>query len=104
MSIQPDVGSGPRKTYVILRRRGWARPEDLQSAGERSSAEGAKTPDDLRWIRSYVTAETDGSFGTICIYQASSEQAIRDHAARADLPTDEIVEVADTVVGQPDPS
>jgi hypothetical protein len=104
MSIKTDVGRGPMKTYVILRRRGWATPEHLQAAGARSTAEGDKTPDDIRWIRSYVTAETDGSVGTICIYQASSEEAIRDHAARADLPTDEIVEVADTVIGRPDPS
>jgi uncharacterized protein DUF4242 len=89
-------------TYIILRRRGWATPEDLQAAGARSTAEGEKMSDDVRWIRSYVTAETDGSIGTICVYQASSEEAIRDHAARADLPTDEIVEVADTVGGRPD--
>jgi hypothetical protein len=104
MSIKTDVGRGPMKTYVILRRRGWATPDHLQAAGARSTAEGDKTPDDIRWIRSYVTAETDGSVGTICVYQASGEEAIRDHAARADLPTDEIVEVADTVIGRPDPS
>jgi hypothetical protein len=92
------------KTYIILRRRGWTTPEDLQAAGARSTAEGEKMSDDVRWIRSYVTAETDGSLGTICIYQASSEEAIRDHDSRADLPTDEIVEVADTVIGRLDPS
>jgi hypothetical protein len=92
------------KTFIILRRRGWATPEDLQAAGARSTAEGDKMSDDVRWIRSYVTAETDGSLGTICIYQASSDEAIRDHATRADLPTDEIVEVADTVIGRTDPS
>ena len=92
------------KTYIIQRRRGWATPEDLQAAGARSTAEGDKMSGDLRWIRSYVTAEADGSIGTVCIYQASSEQAILDHASRADLPTDDIVEVADTVVGRPDPS
>jgi Protein of unknown function (DUF4242) len=69
-----------------------------------ATAEGDKMSDDVCWIRSYVTAETDGSLGTICIYQASGEEAIRGHAARADLPTDEIVEVADTVIGRPDPS
>ncbi len=92
-------------TYVILRRQGWRSPADLEAAAERSRQVGdEEMPDDIRWIRSYVTAETDGSVGTICIYQASGEEAIRDHAARADLPTDEIVEVADTVIGRPDPS
>ena len=33
--------------------------------------------DDVRWIRSYVTAEPDGTVGTVCIYQASSPEAIR---------------------------
>lgn len=91
------------KTYVILRRNGWTTPEESQAAGARSSAEGAKMSDDLRWIRSYVLAEADGSIGTVCIYQATSEQALRDHTVRADLHLDEIVEVADTVVVRPDP-
>jgi DNA-binding CsgD family transcriptional regulator len=41
--------------------------------------------------------------GTVCIYQASSPEAIRTHAYRAGLPVDEIVAVADTVVVRPDP-
>ncbi len=92
------------ETYVILRRGGWRTVEDLQEAAARSTAEGEKTPDDVRWIRSYVTAEQDGSVGTVCIYQASSPEAIRVHASRADLPIDEIVKVADTVVVRPDPA
>jgi hypothetical protein len=91
------------QTYVILRRGGWATPKDLEEAAGRSTAEGEQMPDDIRWIRSYVTAETDGSVGTVCIYQASSPEAIREHASRADLPADEIIAVADTVVVRPDP-
>jgi hypothetical protein len=90
-------------TYAILRRNGWPTGGDLQEAAARSTAEGDQMPDDIRWIRSYVLAETDGSVGTVCIYQASSPEAIREHAKRADLPVDEIVEVADTVVVRPDP-
>jgi hypothetical protein len=91
------------QTYVILRRNGWASPDDLQAAAARSTAEGDQMPDDVRWIRSYVLAETDGSVGTVCIYQASSPEAIREHAKRADLPADEIIEVADTVIVRLDP-
>jgi hypothetical protein len=90
-------------TYVILRRNGWRTADDLGEAAERSTAEGERMPDDVRWIRSYVTAETDGGVGTVCIYQASSPEAIRRHASAADLPVDEIVKVADTVVVRPDP-
>ena len=58
--------------------------------------------DDIRWIRSYVLEEGDG-VGTVCIYQASSPEAIRAHAAAAGLPVDEIIRVADTVLVRPDP-
>jgi hypothetical protein len=91
-------------TYVILRRSGWSSPEKLQQAAERSTAEGEKMPDDVRWIRSYVLEEGGGSVGTVCIYQASSPEAIRRHARAADLPVDEIVKVADTVVVRDDPA
>jgi len=60
-------------------------------------------PDDVRWIRSYVLDEGAGSVGTVCIYQATSPEAIRKHASLADLPVDEIIEVADTVIVRPDP-
>ena len=50
-----------------------------------------------------MLAEEDGSLGTVCIYQATSPEAIREHARRAGLPVDEIVAVADTVVVRPDP-
>lgn len=90
-------------TYAILRRNGWRTPDDLQAAAERSTAEGEKMTDDVRWIRSYVLGEENGSVGTVCIYQASSPEAIRRHAENADLPVDEIVPVADTVVVREDP-
>jgi hypothetical protein len=91
------------ETYVILRRNGWRTAEDLKEAAERSLAEGERMSEDIRWIRSYVTAEPDGTVGTVCIYQASSPEAIRSHASRAGLPVDEIVKVADTVIVRPDP-
>jgi hypothetical protein len=91
-------------TYVILRRSGWKSPQDLEEAAARSTAEGDKRPDDIRWIRSYVLEEGGGSVGTVCIYQASSEDAIREHAGAADLPVDEVVKIADTVKVREDPS
>ncbi len=91
-------------TYVILRRNGWQSAADLQEAAARSSQVGdEEMSDDIRWIRSYVLDEGDGAVGTVCIYQASSPEAIREHAQRADLPADEIIPVADTVIVRPDP-
>ena len=89
--------------YAILRRSGWRTPADLEAAAERSTAEGEKRSDEVRWIRSYVLAEDGGSVGTVCIYEATSPEAIRRHAERADLPVDEIVAIADTVIVRPDP-
>jgi hypothetical protein len=90
-------------TYVILRRDGWRTPEDLARAAERSTAAGDDMPDEVRWIRSYVTEEPGGMLGTVCIYQATSPEAIRRHAGAADLPATEIIQVADTVIVRPDP-
>jgi hypothetical protein len=91
-------------TYVIRRRNGWKTPEELQAAAARSKQIGDdEMSDDIRWIRSYVVAEDDGGLGTVCIYQASSPEAIRDHAERVGMPADEISPVADTVIVRPDP-
>ncbi|HTR88887.1 MAG TPA: nickel-binding protein [Solirubrobacteraceae bacterium] len=92
-------------TYVILRRDAWASADELGVAAERSRAVGDdEMSEDIRWIRSYVLAEEGGRLGTVCIYQASSPEAIREHASRADLAVDEIIQVADTVVVRPDPA
>jgi len=90
-------------TYVILRRGGWRTAQDLEEAAERSRVEGDRMSDDISWIRSYVLAEPDGQLGTVCIYQASSPEAVREHAKAAGLPADEVIPVADTVFVRPDP-
>ena len=90
-------------TYVILRRNGWRTGADLEEAAARSSHVGDdEMSEDIRWIRSYVLEDENG-LGTVCIYQASSPEKIREHAERAGLPVDEIVKVADTVIVRPDP-
>ncbi len=91
--------------YAIIRREGWRTPEDLRQAAGRSTAVGdGEMSDDIRWIRSYVLAEESGSLGTVCIYEASSPEAIHEHASRADLPVTEIIPIADTVIVRPDPA
>jgi len=91
-------------TYAILRRRGWRSGGDLEQAAERSRQIGdVQMADDIRWIRSYVLEEGEGRVGTVCIYEATSPDAIREHASRAEIPVDEIIPVADTVLVRPDP-
>ena len=88
--------------YVILRRDAWRSAEELEEAAARSTAEGERMPDDIRWIRSYVLEEGQG-LGTVCIYEASSPEAIYAHADAAGMLVTEIVKVADTVIVRPDP-
>ena len=90
--------------YAIMRRNGWPTGPDLEAAAARSTKVGdEEMPDEVRWIRSYVVAESDGSVGTVCIYEATSPEAIRKHASSADLPVDEIIPIAETVIVRPDP-
>jgi Protein of unknown function (DUF4242) len=92
------------KLYAILRRSGWRSAAELEEAAARSTRVGnEEMADDVRWIRSYVLDEGGGSVGTICIYEATSPEAIRKHASLADLPVDEIIAIADTVVVREDP-
>jgi sporulation protein YlmC with PRC-barrel domain len=91
------------ETYVILRRGGWRSSEELQEAALRSTAAVEQMSEHVRWIRSYTLEEPDGSIGTVCIYQATSPEAIRAHASAARLPIDEIITVGDTLIVRPDP-
>ncbi|MDX6690188.1 MAG: hypothetical protein QOG15_1645 [Solirubrobacteraceae bacterium] len=90
--------------YGILRRNGWATGPDLETAAGRSTVEGDKDGSGVRWIRSYVLGEESGELGTFCVYEADSPEAIRAHADAADLPVDEVIPIADTVIVRPDPA
>lgn len=90
--------------YAIRRSSGWGSPADIAATAAKSLHVGdEEMSEDIRWIRSYVVREADGSLGTICIYEASSPEKIREHALRSEMPATEIFEVADTVVVRPDP-
>jgi len=92
------------QTFVILRRSAWDSAEDLDAAASVSQQVADEDMDDrVRWIRSYVLEEEDGTLGTVCIYQAEDEEAIMEHAQRAELPADEVIPVADTVIIRDDP-
>ena len=92
------------KTFVILRRGAW---ED-EPALEKAAANSIRVADEemsgqVKWIRSYVLEEEDGTLGTVCIYQAEDESDIMEHAQNAELPADEVLPVANTVIVRDDP-
>ena len=93
------------KTYVITRANGWGSDQELQAAAKVSAQVGnEEMPDRVRWIRSYVTRHEGGRIGTVCIYQATNPEAVREHARRVGMPADAVTEIADTVIIRPDPS
>jgi hypothetical protein len=91
------------ETYLIVRRGGWRTTDELRGARLRSAVEGEAMVESVRWIRSYVLTENDGSLGMVCVFEATSPEALRRHSYVANLPVDEIVSVAETVVVHPDP-
>ena len=60
----------------------------LAEAARKSNGVLADLAPRAQWIESYVV---DG--GTVCVYLAEDEQAIRDHAAKSGFPANQITEV-----------
>ena len=99
MSNEPEM-----TLFAIRRNKAWHSAAEVEEVAARSK----QVADDhfateVRWIRSYVIAEDDGSFGSICIYEATGYDAIKRHAAEADIPAHDVWPIGDTVVIRPDP-
>ena len=101
--FEPHLETFKMNLYAILRRDGFTDGPTLEAAAARSTEVGNEMSADIRWIRSYVLSENSGKLGTVCIYEASREEAIRKHASAANLAVSEIIPIADTVVVRPDP-
>jgi hypothetical protein len=89
------------QTYLVVRRSAWLSEDEQRDADARSVLEATRLSENIASIRSYALEERDRTVGSVCIYRASSPEAVRRHAAAADLPVDEIVKVVDTVVVRP---
>ena len=85
------------QAYLVVRRSAWLTEQAQQDADARS-AEAARMFDDIACVYGFVLEECDRTLGSICIVEASSPEAVRRHAAAADLPVDEILRVAATGV------
>ncbi len=81
--------------YAIRRRDYWGSAEALQQTGARSAQVGEEMADDVRWIRTYVVQEESGRLGTVCIYEGTSAEKVREQAERTGMPADEVMLVAD---------
>ena len=76
--------------FIIERDVGTLTREQLDAAG-RKSVEVLTGMPGVVWIRSYVS-DIDGKI--YCEYDAPDAEAVREHARRAGLPANRIVEVA----------
>ena len=95
----------PTKVYRIRRRAFWKTKSDLeQSAAIARRIGDEDMPREVSWLHTYAVHERDGSLGTVCIYQATSPEALREHATRVGMPADEITPVLGRVVFREEPA
>jgi hypothetical protein len=76
--------------FLIERTVGRLTPDQID-AGSRRSIEVLSAMSAVVWIRSYYS-EAEGKI--YCEYEAPNAEAIREHARRAGLPVDRILEVS----------
>src|SRR5690349_14242079 len=91
------------QTYIVLRRRGWRTDEELQASAKAGTVATAAMEGRVAWVRSYALAEDDDTRGAICVYQAESPEAVREHARLAGLPADDVIRIGATLLAAPDP-
>jgi hypothetical protein len=89
--------------YVVPRTSVWLTEEELAAAADCIPAVNESLREHVRWIRSYVVAEDDGTFSAYCVYEATSPEWLERHAEAVMLPPDAIKPVAATIVAAPDP-
>ena len=88
--------------YLVPRTRAWLSAEEVAAAADCLPAVN-DVVEGIRWIRSYVVAEEDGTFSGYCVYEASGPEALRRHGEATMLPTDAIKPVVATMIVAPDP-
>ena len=79
-------------TYVIERGIdgiGGASADDLQAISQKSASVLAGMGPDIQWLHSYVTGDK-----IYCVYRATSEDLVREHARLGGFPADSVFVVA----------
>ena len=89
--------------YVVPRTSAWLSEEEVAAATDCVPAVNATLSEHIRWIRSYIVGEDDGTFSAYCVYEATGPEVLRRHADALGLPTDAIKAVTHTIVASPDP-
>ena len=90
--------------YVVPRTRAWLSEEELAAALDCVPAVNETLRGKIRWVRSYIVSEDDGTFSAFCVYEASGPEVLQRYSEAMRLPTDAIKSVATTIVNAPDPA
>ena len=81
------------QSYLIERNFGHVTPDELAAGGSKSKQCAAESfADTIVWKQSLAIDTADGLV-THCLYEAATEETIREHAAAAGLPCDKITAV-----------
>lgn len=75
--------------YMVTRTLPPLTEEELNAVG-RSVIATCREIGDMRWIHSHLTADGRHSF---CVFEAPNATACREHARRAGLPLDDVLEL-----------
>lgn len=79
--------------YLISRVLGDVTEAELDAAADVSRRVRTDQFPDIEWEHSHVVRTSDG-LTSYCVYAAPTAQRVRDHAAAAGLPADEVHEIA----------
>ena len=71
---------------------GQASPEELQAISEKSNGVLRELGPDVQWVQSYVTADK-----LYCVYNAASEELVREHAQQGGFPADSVERVTTVI-------
>ena len=83
--------------YVVLRALGDVTPEALEAAADNATRVREAQFPEITWEHSHITRTGDGVMA-YCVYAAPSPQHLRDHAAAAGLPADDVQEIEHELV------
>jgi hypothetical protein len=79
------------KTYLIEREipgAGKLTPEQLKAISQKSCGVLKEMGSSIQWVQSYVTGDK-----IYCIYKATDEKLVREHALKGGFPANNIVEI-----------
>ena len=76
--------------YVVSRTRAWLSEEELAAFVECAPSIREPFEAHVRWLRSDILREADGTLSALCVYEATSPEWIIKLSEAAMLPTDSI--------------